>query len=188
MREVSPFMLRFITLSLLVAAALSAPCPIRLPAATTMTVEIEKRGRVVIELHMKEAPKTCAQIMKLAGSDFYAGQKFHKVIKEPRPYLIQTGDPQSKTKAMDDPDLGTGGSGTTVDYEESGFANIEGAVGLSTKPRDKNSGDSQFYILLAPAKFLDGNYTVFGQVTQGMDIVKQVQLGDRVTSVTIQRG
>lgn len=158
------------------------------PGQTALVLDIEGRGQVVITLHTKEAPKTTAQIIKLAQQGFYNGQKFFKVVKQPKPFLIQTGDPASKSKPADDASLGSGGSGTRVPYENSGFPNVEGAVGLSTLPRDRDSGDSQFYVLLGPAKFLDGSYTVFGKVVSGMDVVRAVELGDKVTSATIVRG
>jgi cyclophilin family peptidyl-prolyl cis-trans isomerase len=60
-------------------------------------------------------------------------------------------------------------------------------VGLAAIPGDKNSGDCQFYILLSKARFLDGNYTVFGRVVAGMDVVKKVERGDRITSVSVLR-
>ncbi|MBL8066423.1 MAG: peptidylprolyl isomerase [Chthonomonadaceae bacterium] len=155
---------------------------------TKLVLDIENRGKVEIELYTNEAPKTTAQIIRLAQSGFYNGQKFFRVVKSPKPFLIQTGDPASKTKPANDPGLGSGGSGKSVPYEDSGHSNVEGAVGLSALPRDKNSGDSQFYILLGPAKFLDGSYTVFGRVVSGMDVVRAVELGDKVTSATIVRG
>jgi cyclophilin family peptidyl-prolyl cis-trans isomerase len=58
-------------------------------------------------------------------------------------------------------------------------------VGLSALPNDKNSGDSQFYVLLGPARFLDGSYTVFGKVVEGMDVVNKIEKGDRIDKVTI---
>lgn len=158
------------------------------PGQTLLVLDIQNRGQVTILLHTKEAPKATAQIARLASQGFYNGQKFFKVVKDPRPFLIQTGDPGSKTKPPEDPSLGTGGSGTKVPYEDSGFPNAEGAVGLSTLPNDRDSGDSQFYILLGPARFLDGSYTVFGKVVAGMETVRAVQLGDKVTSATIVRG
>lgn len=155
---------------------------------TVLNLDIEGRGQVSILLFTKEAPKTTAQIIRLAQSGFYNGQKFFKVVKKPKPFLIQTGDPGSKTKNADDPSLGKGGSGSKVPFEDSGNPNVEGAVGLSTLPNDRDSGDSQFYILLGPARFLDGSYTVFGKVVSGMDVVRSVELGDKVTSATILRG
>lgn len=155
---------------------------------TGLVLNIDGKGQVVILLHTKEAPKTTEQIIKLAQSGFYNGQKFFKVVKKPRPFIVQVGDPASKTKALDDPGMGQGGSGTKVPYEDSGFPNEEGAVGLSTLPNDRDSGDSQFYMLLGPARFLDGSYTVFGKVISGMDIVRTIELGDKVSSASVVRG
>jgi peptidylprolyl isomerase len=153
-----------------------------------MVVDVQGRGKVTIELHTEKAPKTTAHVARLAESGFYDRQRFFKVVRKPRPFLVQTGDPGSRSKAMDDPTLGSGGSGKTVAYEDSGFPNVEGAVGLSTLQNDRDSGDSQFYILLGAARFLDGSYTVFGRVIEGMDVVRSVELGDVVASVTIVRG
>lgn len=158
------------------------------PGQTVLVLEIESRGQVAILLHTAQAPKTTAQIIKLAQQGFYNGQKFFKVIKQPKPFLIRTGDPASKSKPSSDSSLGSGGSGSNVPFENSGFPNVEGAVGLSTLANDRDSGDSQFHILLGPASFLDGSYTVFGKVVSGMDVVRAVVLGDKVTSATIARG
>lgn len=153
-----------------------------------MKIDVKGKGEVVIELFTKEAPRTTSHIISLAESGFYNNQKFFRVMKDPRPFLVLFGDPGTKTKSMDDESLGTGGSGTRIAYEESGKQNVKGAVGLSTLPRDKDSGDSQFYILLDNKPFLNGSYTVFGRVTKGMEIVERIEVGDQVTSVTIVRG
>lgn len=160
------------------------------PAAgeTVMKIAIEGRGNIFVHLYTKEAPKATAHIIKLAKANFYDGQRFHKVIKSPRPFLVQVGDPDSKTKNIDDPSLGSGGTGTRVPYEQNSLSNEEGMVGLATLSKDRDSGDSQFYMLLAPAKFLDGSYTVFGKIVQGKDILQKIEKGDRVQSVTILGG
>ena len=85
--------------------------------------------------------------------------------------------------------LGAGGSGKRIPFENSGHKHVVGSVGLSHLPDDPDSGDSQFYILLGPAGFLDGNYTVFGQVDQeGMSLLKTLQLGDKIMSAKIEKG
>lgn len=181
MKPVQFLLALLLTLVLIPASALAQS------GKTKMVVSVKDKGDVVIELFTKEAPKTTAQIIKLAESGFYTNQKFFRVMKDPRPFLVLFGDPGSKTKKMDDESLGTGGSGNRIAYEESGKRNVKGAVGLSTLPRDKDSGDSQFYILLDDKPFLNGSYTVFGQVLSGMDIVEKIEVGDLVTSVTIVR-
>jgi peptidyl-prolyl cis-trans isomerase B (cyclophilin B) len=156
---------------------------------TVLRLEVEARGTVHILLHTREAPRTTAHIIRLAKNGFYDGQRFFRVVTEPRPYLVAFGDPKSKDPSnLDRPDMGQTGSGARIPYEESGFKNDAGAVGLSTLPKDRNSGDSQFYILLAPSRFLDGNYTVFGKVVAGMDVVKKIQKGDLVERASIVEG
>ena len=158
------------------------------PGETVMRLTIEGRGDVYVKLHTKEAPKATAQVMGLAKNGFYNGLRFHRAERTPKPFLLQTGDPNSKAGSLDDPKIGTGGSGKKVPYEDSGFPNELGAVGLAAPAGQKDGGDSQFYIVIGPARFLDGNYTVFGKVVSGMDVVEKISRGDRVSSVSIIGG
>ena len=150
---------------------------------TVIRIAVEGRGNVFIRLFTKEAPRATSHILGLVRNGFYDSQRFHRVVKSPRPYLVQIGDPA--TKSRDVADTGNGGSGARIPYEDTGFSHNVGMVGLAATSGDKDSGDSQFYIMLAPAKFLDGNYTVFGQVVGGMDVVQKIERGDRVQSVSI---
>lgn len=147
---------------------------------TVIKIEIEGRGNVFVKLHVKDAPKTTARILELVKDGFYNGQRFHRVEKKPKPYLVQVGDPGSKKGDTD----GEGGSGKKLAYEDSGFKNTEGAVGLAHPVGNKNAGDSQFYMLLSRAAFLDSNYTVFGKVVEGEDVLKKIEKGDRIVSIT----
>jgi len=159
------------------------------PGETVLRLDVEGRGAIFIKLHTKEAPKTTAHIVKLAREGFYNGQRFFRVVKEPRPYLVALGDPDSRdARNIESPNIGQKGSGSRIPYEETGFKNEAGAVGLSTLPKDRNSGDSQFYMLLAPSRFLDGNYTVFGRVVGGMDVLNRVERGDMVSRASILNG
>lgn len=153
---------------------------------TTLVMEIENRGKLVIELHTKDAPKACEHILGLTRRKFYDGQRFFNVVRKPRPFLIQFGDPGTLTKPITDETLGKGGTGAKIPYEDSGHRHVRGAVGLSRLPDDKNSGDCQFYIMLGTYGFLDGNYTVFGQVTEGLDLLDTIEKGDKVTRVSLQ--
>jgi cyclophilin family peptidyl-prolyl cis-trans isomerase len=152
---------------------------------TDLKLQIESRGTVFIKLFRKEAPKTTDHIIQLVKDGFYDKQRFHRVDKSPKPYLVQIGDPSSRTGDLDNEKMGLGGSGTKVPYEDTGHQNGEGAVGLARLVENEDSGDSQFYILLGTSKFLDGHYTVFGQVVSGMDVVKKIERGDRVTAAAI---
>lgn len=156
---------------------------------TVVKVTIENRGNLFIRLFTAEAPRTTTRILELVSKGFYDGQKFHKVEKSPRPFLVQVGAPSSRSKAIDDPSLKSEGTGTRIPYEESGISNDqEGIVGLSALPGDRDSGDCQFHILLGPAKFLNGNYTVFGKVVSGIEVLRKIEVGDRISSTQILRG
>lgn len=158
------------------------------PGETLMVMQVAGKGQIVVRLETAKAPQTTAHISGLVERGFYNNQKFFKVEKEPRPYLVRFGDPGTKTRPVTDPSIGSGGSGARIPFENTGLPNEAGAVGLSTRQGDPGSGDSQFYMLLAPARFLDGSYAVFGTVVQGMEVLQKVELGDQVTSVRLVRG
>ncbi|MEI8282841.1 MAG: peptidylprolyl isomerase, partial [Armatimonadota bacterium] len=117
---------------------------------------------------------------------FYNGLRFHRAEKKPKPFLVQVGDPASRNSDVSSDSHG--GSGSGIAKEESGLQNELGAVGLASIPEEHILGDSQFYILLTPAKFLDGKYTVFGKVTSGMNVVQSIEKGDRILSAKVIRG
>ena len=124
-------------------------------------------GNIKIELYPKEAPKTVANMIKLTNEGFFNGLTFHRVISG---FMIQGGDPKGD---------GTGGPGYTVPAEfSSKLTHIRGAVAMARLPDqinpEKASSGSQFYIVHQPSHFLDGNYTIFGQVVEGMDVVDQI--------------
>ena len=151
-----------------------------------LKLEVEGRGNIYIRLHSKEAPKTVKHIVALVKSRFYDGLRFHRVVRSPKPFLVQVGDPTSRSGEI--ADAGSTGSGARIPYEETGFKNNVGAVGLVRNLNDLDSGDSQFYMLLDKSSFLNGNYTVFGQVVVGLDVLKKIQLADRLVSVTLLKG
>jgi peptidylprolyl isomerase len=128
-----------------------------------------KDGRVVIELRPDLAPKHVARIKELTRKKFYDGLVFHRVIEG---FMAQTGDPQGD---------GTGGSGQKLPAEFSGEPFERGTAGMA-RARDPNSADSQFFICFAPAPFLNGQYTVWGKVTKGMEFVDQIKKGDRAAN------
>ncbi len=124
-----------------------------------------KDGRVVIELRPDLAPKHVARVKELTRKGFYNGLVFHRVIEG---FMAQTGDPQGN---------GTGGSGVKIPAEFSKAPFERGTVGAA-RSRDPNSADSQFFICFAPATFLNGQYTVWGQVVKGMEFVDKIKKGD----------
>jgi peptidylprolyl isomerase len=122
-------------------------------------------GRVVIAMRPDLAPATCAQIKTLVRKGFYNGLTFHRVIDG---FMAQTGDPNGN---------GTGGSGHPLKAEFSKEPFVRGVVAMA-RASDPNSADSQFFIMFAPAPSLDGKYTIWGEVTSGMDYVDQIKKGD----------
>ena len=131
------------------------------------------RGTIRYRFYSKDAPYTVKRIIELINTDFYDGLTFHRV--EPN-FVIQGGDPDGN---------GTGGSGRKLKAEFNGKHHMEGTVAMA-RAQHPDSADSQFYITLAPQPQLDGNYTVFGQVIEGMDVVKRIQVGDRMTSIYVE--
>lgn len=148
--------------------------------AQKVEMVIENRGRMVIQLYPDKAPKTVAQFLSLVDSGFYNGVRFHRVVNTPRPFIIVTGDPLTKTLPLNDPKIGTGGSGQKIPFEKNDLKFTNGTLGMVRDVSDENSADSQFFICNGDQQFLEGTYTAFGRVIEGLEVIKQVQMGDRV--------
>jgi peptidyl-prolyl cis-trans isomerase B (cyclophilin B) len=119
-------------------------------------------GPIVFELFDEDAPKTVENFRKLAGDGFYDGLTFHRVIKD---FMIQGGCPQG---------TGTGGPGYTFEDEINDHKVVRGALAMANA--GPNTNGSQFFIVTtAAAPWLDGKHTVFGQVTDGMDVVDKLE-------------
>ncbi len=138
---------------------------------TTVTLETTQ-GVIKFKFYPKDAPATSARIAELVGKGFYNGLKFHRVVPG---FVVQGGDPSG---------TGAGGSGQKLSAEFNARKHIEGTVAMA-RSQDPNSADSQFYISLGRHPHLDGSYTVFGMVTEGMDVARKIQPGDKMTSVSI---
>ncbi len=156
---------------------------------TVMKIALEGRGNLYIRLFTKEAPKATAHIISLAKSRFYDGQRVFRAERSPRPFLIQMGAPGSRTKDLNDASLQAETTGVRIPYENTGYKfDKAGMVGLSTQQGDRDSGDCLFHIVLGPVSFLDGNYTVIGQVVSGTDMLSRIEKGDKIVSITILGG
>ena len=143
----------------------------------TLRLETTK-GTVVIKTRPDLAPNHVARIVELAKEGFYDGVPFHRVIDG---FMAQTGDPTG---------TGMGGSGKKLVAEFNAGKHVRGTCSMA-RAHDPNSGDSQFFICFADAPFLNGQYTVWGEVTEGMENVDQIKRGepvrdpDRIEKMTV---
>jgi peptidyl-prolyl cis-trans isomerase B (cyclophilin B) len=149
----------------------------------TVTFETNK-GTFTAELYPDEAPLTVANFEKLVKDGFYDGIVFHRVIPD---FVVQGGDPLTKDGGLSHPRVGTGGPGWKIKCETAGnpHRHLEGS--LSMAHAGKDTGGSQFFIVLSEqnTRHLNGVHTVFGRVTEGMDVVKQIRAGDTMQRLTV---
>ena len=144
---------------------------IALPAMQAGAADLEntlylelKDGRVTIELRPDLAPNHVTRIKELVRQNFYDGIVFHRVIED---FMAQTGDPTG---------TGTGGSGQNLAAEFSDEKHLRGTSSMA-RSASPDSADSQFFIVFKASSWLDGQYTVWGQVTDGMERVDNIKMG-----------
>jgi peptidyl-prolyl cis-trans isomerase B (cyclophilin B) len=142
------------------------------------------RGSMTAELYEKDAPGTVENFEKLANSGFYDGVKFHRVIPD---FVLQGGDPLSRDLPAGDPRIGTGGPGYKIKCETKGNPRTHEVGALSMAHAGKDTGGSQFFIVLSDTncRHLNGVHTVFGKVTDGLDVMKKVQKNDVITTIRV---
>ncbi len=131
-----------------------------------------EKGLIRIKLYPEVAPLTVKRITELANSGFYNGIKFHRVVEN---FVIQAGDPTG---------TGEGGSGVSIAAEFSNLHYLTGSVGMA-RSADPDSNDSQFFICLSDQPHLDGRYTLFGQVTEGFEVLFLIRQNDRIISFKV---
>jgi peptidyl-prolyl cis-trans isomerase B (cyclophilin B) len=181
------------------------------------TVAMVVKGQtVIIEVDGTDAPVTAGNFIDLVQRGVYNGLVFHRVVREPQPFVVQGGDPQSKNPNFPPEQLGTGsfvdpatsqpryipleilpaGAKSPVYHQTLDTAGVtaapklkhtRGAVAMA-RSAFPDSASSQFYITLADVNFLDGSYAVFGYVTEGMETVDKIQQGDRIESIKVTKG
>ncbi|HEY8460122.1 MAG TPA: peptidylprolyl isomerase, partial [Blastocatellia bacterium] len=132
------------------------------------------KGEIVIDLFPQDAPITVDNFITLARRDFFNGVAFHRVVPN---FVVQGGDPRGD---------GEGGPGHQIRCEINTRPYARGAVGMALSGKD--TGGSQFFITHSPQPHLDGGYAVFGQVTEGMDVVDRIARGDVIFGVEISEG
>jgi peptidyl-prolyl cis-trans isomerase B (cyclophilin B) len=156
-------------------------------AADEVAVIKTNQGEMVIKFWPDVAPQTVENFKKLAKKGFYDGTAFHRVVKG---FMIQGGDPLSKDK--DNPMVGTGDPGYKIKAEFSDKKHVRGVISMA-RSQDPDSAGCQFFICLDPAPFLDGQYTCFGQLTKGEDVLMKigntptVMGGDGAASKPVER-
>jgi peptidyl-prolyl cis-trans isomerase B (cyclophilin B) len=138
----------------------------------TGVIALEKGGEIRIEFFAEDAPKTVENFVTLAKKGFYNGLNFHRVVPD---FVVQGGCPKGN---------GTGGPGYTIKAEFNKHKHVRGTVAMARSQHPDSAG-SQFYICYGTTPHLDGQYTVFGKVVSGMELVDRIRQGDKMTSVTI---
>ncbi len=140
-------------------------------SATTATVELEKGGSFTIELRPDKAPTTVARFAQKVRAGFYNGLTFHRV----EDWVVQGGDPTG---------TGTGGERVPSEYNDLSFT--LGAVGIARGTDKAFNNDSQWFVVKKDSTFLDRDYTNFGQVTSGLDVVMGISKGDKIKTITVR--
>lgn len=174
------------------------------------TVEMTINGSpVIIEVDGENAPVTAGNFVDLVERGFYNGLTFHRVVKSPQPFVAQGGDPQGtgtggfvdpttkkpryvpleiKLKGQAEPTYSKGlGQQSGISAPQVVLTHKKGAVAMA-RSQAFDSASSQFYFALSDIDFLDGDYAVFGYVTQGMDVVEKINQGDRIQSAKVTSG
>ena len=138
----------------------------------TGVITLEKGGEIRLEFYPEDAPKTVENFVTLAKKGFYNGLNFHRVVPD---FVVQGGCPKGN---------GTGGPGYMIKAEFNKQKHVRGTLAMA-RSQSPDSAGSQFYICYGNTPHLDGQYTVFGRVTSGMELVDRIKQGDKMTSVTI---
>lgn len=187
----------------------------RLTGKATVVIKVNNQP-ITIELDGTNAPISAGNFVDLVQKKVYDGLVFHRVVREPQPFVVQGGDPQSKDPKFPAERLGTGSwidpvtkkaryvpleikptgaqqpiYGQTLEDAKISKAPIlrhkRGAVAMA-RSSEPNSASSQFYFALTDLAFLDGNYAVFGYVTKGMNVVDKIKQGDKIQTATVVKG
>ena len=140
------------------------------PVSTAAYIDTD-RGTIEIELAVLDAPLTVENFVTLARKGFFSGLSVHRVVAD---FVIQSGDPRGD---------GEGGPNYAIRDELNELAYLRGSVGMALDWPD--TGGSQFFITHSPQPHLDGGYTIFGQVIEGMDVVNRIARGDRIERIEI---
>jgi len=136
-----------------------------------VVINLEGGGRIIMELLQEDAPLTIERFTELVNKDFYDGLEFHRVES----YLVQTGDREHQYSPV------------TGEMFSQYLRHEEGMVGMARRPDDYDSATTQFYICKKELSSLNGEYTLFARVIEGMDLVHEIEEGDRIESVEFKK-
>jgi peptidylprolyl isomerase len=177
----------FIALGATSALAQAANPTVEDTDGPNMVIEVadaagQSKGTIVLDLREDLAPEHVARLVELTKEGAYDGVVFHRVIEG---FMAQTGDVQNGKQGEDTSQAGMGGSNKPdLDAEFSEATFDRGTVGMA-RSMDPNSANSQFFIDLAPAPFLDGEYTIVGQLIEGWDVLAAIKLGDSAANGSV---
>src|SRR5205809_8097689 len=148
-------------------------------ASNEVAIIKTSEGELVVQFWTDAAPNTIENFKKLARQGLYDGTIFHRIVKG---FMIQGGDPNSKDPAKES-SYGQGGPGYTIKAEFNDHSHDRGVISMARGPNPDSAG-SQFFICLAPVRRLDGQYTTFGQLIKGADVLEKI--GDTQVERTAQ--
>jgi peptidyl-prolyl cis-trans isomerase B (cyclophilin B) len=174
----------------------------RLNGKATVLMTVQGNKQITIELDGNNAPISAGNFVDLVQKGFYNGLTFHRVVRQPQPFVVQGGDPKGngsggyiptgstterripleiKPKGASAPIYGQ----TTTDVPE--LQHKRGTIAMA-RSQSPDSASSQFYFTLADIAFLDGNYAVFGKITKGLEIIDTIEQGNKIVSARVTQG
>lgn len=164
-----------------VSPSRKASTTVKVVANPAVRFKFQGKDDVVLRLNTDKAPKTSANLVSLVNEGFYTGIKVHRLEAG---FVVQWGDPLTKTLPLTDPSIGTGGPGYTIPFEANDLKNVKYALGMA-RGNDMDSAGSQIYVCLADEPSLDGKYVVFGATTTRAG-VDALALGDTIVSASVE--
>jgi peptidyl-prolyl cis-trans isomerase B (cyclophilin B) len=175
----------------------------RLNGKATVLMTVNGNKQITIELDGNNAPISAGNFVELVQNKFYDGLTFHRVVRQPQPFVVQGGDPKgngsggyvpkgSSTERTVPLEIKPSNPSAPIVYSQvitdvPALQHKRGAIAMA-RSQSPDSASSQFYFTLADIPFLDGNYAVFGKITRGLEVIDTIQQGDKITSAKVTQG
>lgn len=171
----------------------------RLNGKATVVMTVKGNKQITIELDGDNAPISAGNFVDLVQKGFYNGLTFHRVVRQPQPFVVQGGDPKGNGSGGYVPSGSTAERRIPLEIKPKGASvpiygqtisdvpelqHKRGTIAMA-RSQSPDSASSQFYFTLADIAFLDGNYAVFGKITNGLEIIDTIQIGDKITSAKV---